>query len=142
MKTSFPMSIPKLRLSLLAAVTAAVLFLSVSGFPQGTASNQNRPWGLWLQKIPVGGGQNIHELLSFHLDGSLTGTGSLLFGGMPPFGVNRTSSIFGVWEKKGPRTIAGTAYAYDFHEVSGLLTGYRRVRWTIEFSAVSIATPE
>ena len=134
MKTSFTISSPKLRV-LAVVVLAAVLFLPVSGYAQGTGSNQNQPWGLWSQKIPVGPGLSIHEVLSFHFDGTLTGTGSLLFGGVPPFGVARASSIHGVWQKTGPRTIEGTAYAYNFDSVTGIVSNYVRSRWTIEFSA-------
>ena len=102
-----------------AAVAAALAFTIPANAENG---NGGQFAGAFVTRGDYGGGLVGTAYIALHSDGTVTQTSS-----NPAY-----SSIHGVWEKTGPKTIRVTEYT--FIAVSGAFWGIGRSRWELEFS--------
>ena len=119
------------RMILIATATAAVL-VSVSANAQGPP-RWGQFWGTWAHKVHIGPGAHLPALLTFNIDGTITGADPRTFGGVPN-NPNRYGPIHGVWERTGWRSIGTTVFIFIYNASTGVLSGYQRNRCSVEFS--------
>ena len=119
-----------------AVLTAVLLLATVPVRAQTTLDHEG--WrhfgGTWVHQVQVGPGFTVPALVVFNADGTVTGVGGLLFGGLPDNPL-RGSPIYGVWKKTGRRSIGITTFSYFFDAATGVLSGYERHRVSLAFSA-------
>jgi hypothetical protein len=92
-----------------------------------------QPWGTWVWHYgPEGSGLPFPALVTFHQDGTLICSDSMMFGGfqVSPF---KTSPIQGVWERTGPKSFGGTSLYMIFVPTTGVAIMYGRARSSLHF---------
>jgi hypothetical protein len=90
-------------------------------------------WGTWVwQYGAAGSGLQFPALVTFHQDGTLICSDSMMFGGFPgsPF---KTSPIQGVWERTGAKSFGGTSLYFIFDPTTGGVIMYGRARSSLHF---------
>jgi len=116
------------------AAAAALAITTISAPAQGLSIGRwGQVWGTWVHQVQLGSGMTMPALIAFNIDGTVTGAPGLMFGGVPDATVTFTP-VFGVWQKTGWKSIAGTSLLMVFDRTSGVLTGFRRSRTSLDFS--------
>ena len=116
------------------AAAAALAITTISAPAQGSAiSRWGQVWGTWVHQVQLGPGMQMPALITFNIDGTVTGAPGLMFGGIPNATVTFTP-VFGVWQKTAGKSIAGTSLLMVFDRTSGVLIGFRRSRSSLDFS--------
>jgi hypothetical protein len=92
------------------------------------------PWGTWVWRtnLPIPNA-SLPALVTLHVDGTMTGSDGVMFGGPPSQDGTRMSPIQAVWEPTGWRRIGGTGLWLTFDQ-SGKLTGFGRSRSDLRLS--------
>lgn len=117
-------------LSLMAV--AAVLVAVSSLWPASAQSAGAVPWGSWAWRTHLAPTASLPALVTFHADGTVTGSDGLMFGGLPG-SPTRMSPIHGVWEHTGRHSIGGTSLYLVFDAPSGVLIAIGRARSSLHF---------
>ena len=114
----------------LAAACAVLLAL-----PAQAQDTDKQFTGSWVHYLNATGGANgpfLPALMTFHSDGTMTGSSSLMFGSPAfPLATITYSPIHAVWEKAGPKSIAVTSLFFAF-ELDGRAHSYTRNRIVLE----------
>src|SRR5579871_1187854 len=87
--------------------------------------------GTWLWHSQPAPGIYMPALITYHLDGTITGADSA--GGMPQSAI-RTGPLHGVWVRTGANSIGGTSIMFLFDAYSGVLMAFARARSSLQFS--------
>ena len=116
------------------AAACAVLSLAV---PSQAQNSDNQFTGSWIHYLNATGsetGPYLPTLITFHADGTMNASSSLMFGSPAmPAAPLRYSPIHAVWEKIGRKSIAVTSLFFSFSP-EGLMTGYQRNRIVLQLS--------
>jgi len=115
------------------AAAAAFAFLTIPANSQRPPfSRWSQFWGTWLHRVQRGPGQSMPALMTFQVDGTVTGAPGSMFGAVPS-ATTRFGPIHGVWQRTGWKSVAGTSL-FVIYDTNGVLTGFRRSRCSLEFS--------
>ena len=109
-------------------VVAASLLLAVLSGSDSPLQAKGRGHGLpgtWFMKAPVGSS----HFLAFDKHGTVTGTISSGFGGLPRAGTAKSSDL-GIWRKEGHRYEAAV-WRFLYDPGTGDATGITRIRFLI-----------
>ena len=117
------------------AVAGAFLLAAGSGIVSAQDDEGYQPWGTWAWSThrPSGGG--FPALITYHKDGTLTGSDGLMYGiNYPPASIStRESGLHGVWERTGPHSFRGTSYWMNFATDTGNVVSWGRARSDLYF---------
>lgn len=115
--------------SAVATLIAAALFLiSPSAV---NAADTNTMAGTWVVWIELQSGVRVPMLQVFTSDGLIISSDS--FGGLPGATI-RSTPLYGVWERTGPKAFATTNLVLIYDASSSLLIGFGRARATVSFT--------
>ena len=112
------------------ALAVAALFL-IPAIAVNAADTQTLA-GTWVVWAEIRPGVRVPALHTYHSDGTITSSDTLMFGGLPGVSI-RISPLHGVWERTGPSTFATTNLALIYDAGSSLLIGFGRARATASF---------
>ena len=117
-----------------AAAMVALAFFTISCAAQGIPTNRpGQFWGTYLHQMQVGPGMSMPVLITFHIDGTVTGASAVMFSGLPGAPA-RYSPVFGIWRRTDSNSIATTGMFMAFDAATGVLTGFARSRARLDFS--------
>lgn len=93
-----------------------------------------QPIGTWAWSTHRPSGGTFPALVTYHRDGTITGSDGLMFGIDYPPALNETtmSPFQGVWERTGPHTFKGTSLWLQFAP-EGTVIGWGRVRSDLHY---------
>jgi len=118
-----------------AVVCAVVLLLPAPLQAQDTDNQFTGSWIHYLNATNLETGPFLPALLTYHPDGTMNASSSLMFGSPSlPLAPVRYSPIHAVWEKIGYKSIAVTSYFIAF-DPDGRMHGYQRNRAVFELGA-------
>jgi len=89
-------------------------------------------WGTWVFLTTYPSGNVIPTLVTYHLDGAITGSDGTMFGVLSSATV-RITPLHGVWERTGFQSIGGTSLYLVFNATGGLI-GWGRARSSLQFA--------
>jgi len=81
----------------------------------------------------MGAGTHLPALITFHADGTITGSDGSMSGALNP--KIRTTPLHGVWERTGWQSIGGTSLYLVFDATTGAVMKYGRARSSLQFAA-------
>jgi hypothetical protein len=90
--------------------------------------------GTWVHEAEVGPALHVPAIVVLGADGTVSGAGGLLFGGLPGNPL-RSSPVYGVWERTGWKRIAVTTLMHSYDAATGVLVGYERHRASLDFNS-------
>jgi hypothetical protein len=115
-----------------AAAACAALSLPAPARAQDADTQFKGSWIHYLNASGLPSGPYLPTLITFHADGTMNASSSLMFGSPAmPAAPLRYSPIHAVWEKIGPKSIAVTSLFFSF-DPDGRMTGYQRNRIVLE----------
>ncbi|MGE5361142.1 MAG: hypothetical protein ACM3NQ_19160 [Bacteroidales bacterium] len=93
-----------------------------------------QPWGTWAWSTHRPAGGTLPAIITYHKDGTLTGSDGIMFGiDYPPaLNTSRESLIHGVWERTGPLSFRGTSLYMQFAP-NGNVIAWGRSRSDLHF---------
>lgn len=115
------------------ALTAAAAADEQQSLRPNALFRWGQPWGTWVWRTYVGPGLTLPALITFHSDGTITGSDATMFGGVPG-AETKTTPIHGVWERTGRQSIGGTGLYLIFDSASGVLIAMGRSRSSLQFA--------
>lgn len=116
------------------AAACAVLSLPVPSQAQNSDNQFTGSWVHYLNATGLESGPYLPTLITFHADGTMNASSSLMFGSPAmPAAPLRYSPIHAVWEKIGRKSIAVTSLFFSFSP-EGRLIGYQRNRIVLQLS--------
>jgi hypothetical protein len=125
-----------MRRSVQIACLTAIMPLAAATAGSQTSLVDEGQWGrfrgTWVHQAEVGPGLRVPALVILNADGTVTGAGGLLFGGLPGNPL-RSSPIYGAWERTGWKRIAVTTLSHSYEAATGVLVGYERHRASLDF---------
>ena len=89
-------------------------------------------WGTFYFLTTYPSGNVIPTLVTYHVDGTITGSDGTMFGAMPTATI-RLTPFHGVWERTGFQSIGGTSFYLVFNATGGL-SALGRVRSSLQFA--------
>ncbi len=89
-------------------------------------------WGTFYFQTTYPNGNVLPTLVTYHVDGTLTGSDGTMFGALPTATI-RSSPLHGVWERTGFQSIGGTSFYLIFNATGGL-TALGRARSSLQFA--------
>jgi hypothetical protein len=122
-------------------VRAVALVLVATGVaataePQAVRQSLNsywgQVWGTYVWQTQMGSGNLLPALITFHVDGTITGSDGSMFGALNP--KIRTTPLHGVWERTGWQSIGGTSLYVVFDATTGAVMKYGRARSSLQFA--------
>jgi hypothetical protein len=113
---------------ILSALVLAVT--AVPATPQQAFGHWGQVWGTWVWRT----NNLLPALVTLHIDGTLSVSDGLMFGGLLPNSTTRMSPLHGAWERTGWQTIAGTSLYLIFDSATGLITAWGRARTSIQIA--------
>jgi hypothetical protein len=110
--------------------------VAVAAEPQEVRSNLyshwGQIWGSYVWQTQMGSGSQLPALITFHIDGTVTGSDGSMFGAL---NANiRTTPLHGVWERTGWQSIGGTSLYLVFDAATGAVLKYGRSRSSLQFA--------
>lgn len=115
----------------LATTAVAVTVQSQTATPN-LHSRWGQIWGTYVWQTQMGSGNHLPALITFHIDGTVTGSDGSIFGGLNAR--IRTTPLHGVWERTGWQSIGGTSLWLVFDAATGAVIKYGRGRSSLEFA--------
>lgn len=93
-----------------------------------------QPAGTWAWSTHRPSGGTLPALVTYHKDGTISGSDGVMFGiNFPPaFNPNLASGLHGVWERTGPRSFRGMSLYLQFAP-DGNVIGWGRARSELQF---------
>jgi len=119
---------------------AGVWLLAGAASTMAIAAQQDegyQPWGTWAwstHRPVVAGGGTLPAIITYHRDGTLSGSDGIMYGiDYPPaHNPKKESLLHGVWERTGPLSFRGTSLWLLFAE-NGNVIGWGRARSDLHF---------
>lgn len=99
----------------------------------GVFTHWGQVWGTYVWQTQVGAGNHLPALITFHIDGTITGSDGSMFGALNA--KIRTTPLHGVWERTGWQSIGGTSLYVVFDAATGAPAKYGRARSSLQFAA-------
>ena len=127
-----------MRRSALIAVVLVLGFLAAAtaGEPKAMITTRPsrgaQPVGTWVWLTYLGPGAALPALVTYHMDGTLTGVDGTLFGFATPSGTP-VSPFHGVWQNTGWQSIGGTSLFLIFDATKKSPVAYGRARSALQF---------
>lgn len=115
-------------------LAAAAVELGAQAPPRSAivSSHWGQVWGTYLWQTDQGSGNHLPALITFHIDGTITGSDGTMSGGANPN--IRTTPLHGLWERTAWQSIGGTSFWLVFNAANGAVTKYGRARSSLEFA--------
>ena len=95
------------------------------------SSHWGQIWGTYVWQTQMGSGNHLPALITFHIDGTITGSDGSMFGALNP--KIRTTPLHGVWERTGWQSIGGTSLYLVLDASTGAVLKYGRARSSLQF---------
>jgi len=118
------------------ALVLAAVGIAGGAEPQAVRSTLNshwgQVWGTYVWQTQMGSGNYLPALITFHFDGTITGSDGSMFGALNP--KIRTTPLHGVWERTGWQSIGGTSLYLVFDANTGAVMKYGRARSSLQFA--------
>ena len=89
-------------------------------------------WGTFYFLTTYPSGNVIPTVVTYHVDGTITGSDGTMFG-VTPSATTRLTPFHGVWERTGFQSIGGTSFYLVFSATGGLIA-VGRVRSSLQFA--------
>ena len=121
--------------ALLAAIGGALLLGALPGLVAAQEEDGFQPWGTWAWATHRPSGGTFPALITYHKEGTLSGSDGLMYGiSYPPASIStRESGLHGVWERTGPHSFRGTSYWMNFAPETGNVISWGRARSDLHF---------
>lgn len=124
------------RLILFSAVAVGLVATTIAANAQTSRSiwsgHWGQVWGTFYFQTAYPNGNVLPTLVTYHIDGTLTGSDGTMFGAMPTATL-RISPLHGVWERTGFQSIGGTSLYLIFNATGGLIA-LGRARSSLQFA--------
>ena len=124
------------RLILFSAVAVGVVAAAIAANAQTSRSiwsgHWGQVWGTFYFLTTYPSGNLIPTLVTYHVDGTITGSDGTMFGAVPTATI-RVSPLHGVWERTGFQSIGGTSLYLVFNASGGLMA-VGRARSSLQFA--------
>ncbi len=124
------------RLILFCAAALGLAFATPAADAQTSRSiwsgHWGQVWGTFYFLTTYPNGNVIPTLVTYHVDGTITGSDGTMFGAMPTATV-RITPLHGIWERTGFQSIGGTSLYLVFNAAGGL-TAVGRARSSLQFA--------
>ena len=104
---------------------ALLVFTAAAADSPATGIRWGQFWGTWVWQTQVVPGVAFPTLITFNIDGTITGADS---GGMTE------GALHGVWERTGFQSLGGTTLYFMFDAQSGVVMAFARTRSSLNFS--------
>jgi hypothetical protein len=114
------------------AATAVMVTAQSQPLPANVNSRWGQFWGAYVWQTDEGSGNHLPALITFHIDGTITGSDGSMSGGLNP--KIRTTSLHGVWVRTGWQSVGGTSLWLVFDSATGVVMKYGRARSSLEFT--------
>ncbi len=111
-----------------AIVLAAVVAVTANS---QMAAPDPQIWGTYVWQTQTSFGP-LPALVTLHIDGTASVSDAEMFGGLNL--ARRRTPMYGVWERTGGKSFAGTSLYLVFDAATGAVTRYGRVRVSAEFA--------
>jgi len=122
----------KSTLALALAATAWIAVAQSQTFRPSIYSHWGQVWGTYVWETQMGSGNHLPALITFHIDGTITGSDGSMFGALNP--KIRTTPLHGVWERTGWQSIGGSSLYLVFDSTTGAVLKYGRARSSLQFA--------
>jgi len=124
------------RLILFSAIAAGLTAATIAASAQTPRSiwsgHWGQVWGTFYFLTTYPSGNVIPTIVTYHVDGTITGSDGTMFGAMPT-ATTRMTPFHGVWERTGFQSIGGTSFYLVFNATGGL-SALGRVRSSLQFA--------
>jgi hypothetical protein len=99
-----------------AAMTIGLAACTVAANAQGRSpfSRWGQFWGTWVWQTSYPSGNVIPALVTYHIDGTVTGSDGTIFG-VSASATTRVTPMHGVWERTGWQSLGGTSLYMIFN---------------------------
>ena len=124
------------KLILSSAIAAGLAAATIAANAQTSRSlafgHWGQVWGTFYFLTTYPSGNVIPTFVTYHVDGTITGSDGTMFGAMPT-ATTRITPFHGVWERTGFQSIGGTSFYLVFNATGGL-SALGRVRSSLQFA--------